>query len=73
MQMTLSEFTARFPNRAPLVPIELAGQWLAWNEDRTKILAHGNNMAQVREQAVAAGCPRPILQKVPHAPFVGNA
>jgi hypothetical protein len=73
MQMTLSEFTARFPDRAPLVPIELAGQWLAWDQNRTKIIAHGDDMAVVREQAVALGCPRPVLQKVPRAPFVGNA
>lgn len=73
MQMTLDEFTARFPNLGALVPIELAGQWLAWNQDRTEILAHGDDMAKVRERAIAIGCPRPILQKVPRAPFVGNA
>ena len=53
--------------------MEFSGQWLAWNQDRTEILAHGDDMAAVRERAIALGCPRPVLQKVPHAPFVGNA
>jgi hypothetical protein len=73
MQMTLNEFAVRFPDRGPLVPLELAGQWVAWNQDCTEILAHGDDMAGVREQATVHGCPRPVLQKIPHSPFVGNA
>jgi len=73
MQIRLDEFTARFPDRGRAVPIELVGQWLAWNQDRTEILAHGDDMRAVRERAIALGCARPVLQKVPHAPFVGTA
>jgi len=73
MQMTLDEFTARFPDRARPVSAEYAGQWIAWNEDRTTILAHGGDMAAVRQQALERGCARPLLQKVPRGPFVGGA
>jgi len=73
MQMTLDEYTCRFPDRVPPVPAEFAGQWIAWNEHRTEILAHGRQMPEVRRAALARGCPRPILQKVPRGPFVGGA
>ena len=73
MQMTLDEFTSRFPDRGQPVPAELAGQWVAWNEDRTEILAHGANLSKVREQAVSRGHAHPLLQKVPRGPFVGGA
>jgi hypothetical protein len=72
MQMTQEEFAARFPDRAPPVPIEYHGQWVAWNENCTKILAHGTDMPEVRSRAVADGCLRPVLQKVPRAPFIGG-
>jgi hypothetical protein len=73
MQMGLNEFTVRFPDWSMPVPKEFAGEWLAWNEDRTKILSHGEDLIAVREEAIALGCVRPVLQKVPHAPFVGRA
>jgi len=72
MQMTIDEYTRRFPDRATPVPAEYAGQWVAWNEHRTGILAHGRRMPEVRQAAIALGCPRPILQKVPRGPFVGE-
>ena len=32
MQMTLEEYAARFPTiPPPPVPLEYAGQWIAWN------------------------------------------
>lgn len=73
MQMSLDEFSARFPNRRRPLPAKFAGQWVAWNEDRSEILAHGEDMSEVRDQAIACGCTRPLLQKVPRAPFVGRA
>ena len=73
MQMTLDQFTSRFPDRRQPVPAEFGGQWVAWNEDRTEILAHGANMSEVREEAVSRGYARPVLQKIPHGPFVGGA
>ena len=73
MQMTLDEFAARFPNRRRPVPAEYAGQWSAWNDDGAEVLAHGESLSGVREEAVQRGCPCPLLQKVPRGPFVGGA
>ena len=72
MRMTFEEFNARFPGRRPPTPAEHAGQWVAWNDDRTEVLAHGGNLNEVRARAVQQGCACPVLQKVPHGPFVGG-
>ena len=73
MQMTLEQFTVRFPGRGRPVSAEYAGQWIAWNGDRSVILAHGTELSTVRQQAIQLGCACPVLQKVPHGPFVGSA
>ena len=73
MQMTLDEYTARFPDRGRPVPAQYAGQWVAWNENCTEILAHGAELREVRDGAIAGGCTRPVLQKIPHGPFIGGA
>ncbi len=73
MHMKLHEYATRFPGRSQPVPAEYAGEWIAWNEDRTEILAHGAEMNDVRQQALTRGCLRPVLQKVPRGPFVGGA
>jgi hypothetical protein len=73
MQMTRDEFTARFPHRSPPVPAQYAGQWIAWNDERSEILAHGGELTEVRRQAIERGCACPVLQKVPRGPFVGGA
>ena len=43
---------------------ENAGQWIAWNAERTEILAHGRDMASVHDEAVRKGEPMPLLQRV---------
>jgi hypothetical protein len=70
MHMTLAEYAIRFPERGEPVPAQYAGQWIAWNMDRTAVVACGTDMCEVRSQALARGCTRPVLQKIPHAPFV---
>ena len=54
-------------------PIEFAGQWIAWNKQRTEIVAHGETMASVHAAAIAAGHPDAILQRVrrPAVSFIG--
>ena len=54
-------------------PVEFAGQWVAWNKQRTEIVAHGKKMADVRAAAIAAGHPDSILQRVrrPDVIFIG--
>jgi hypothetical protein len=73
MQISLDEFSTRFPGRGQPVPQEYAGQWVAWNEQCTEILSHGNDMREVRDRVIAAGCARPVMQKIPRGPFVGGA
>jgi hypothetical protein len=70
--MTLEEFVNKYPDRPKPVPAEYAGEWIAWDANRTEIVAHGAEMSQVRRDAIAAGYPEPILQKVPRGPFVGG-
>ena len=70
--MKLDEFTARFRNRAEPVPREYAGQWVAWNENCTEILSHGQDLREVRDRGVAGGCARPVLQRIPRGIFVGR-
>ena len=55
------------PRRPKPAPAQYAGQWVAWNKDRTAIIAHGIDVAVVREAAIAAGHPLALLQKV-HLP-----
>lgn len=56
-------------------PIEFAGQWIAWNKERTKIVSHGREMADVHRAALAAGYKDAILQRVrrPDERFIGVA
>ena len=62
----------RFPDRVQPVPEEYAGQWIAWNQDCTRIVARGTDLCEVRDRAITKGHARPVLQKVPRAPFVGR-
>ena len=73
MQLTLEKAKKRFPNRPGPAPMEYAGQWIAWNKDRTRIVAHGAKFGEVRAEAIAAGCAEPLMQRVLAMSFVGRA
>jgi hypothetical protein len=45
-------------------PIEFSGQWVAWNRQRTQIIAHGPTMASVHAATIADGHVNAILQRV---------
>ena len=62
------------PRRPKAAPAEFAGQWVAWNQDRSEIIAHGTDVAKVRAAAVHAGQPDALLEKVSHPNhlFVGR-
>lgn len=72
MALSLKDFEMRHPGRAKPVSVEYSGEWVAWNADRSQIVAHGEDVIQVRAAAAAAGYSNPILQKVPRGPFVGG-
>lgn len=48
----------------PPAPMEYAGQWVAWNKDRTEVIAHAADFATVHRNALAAGHPQAIFQHV---------
>ena len=73
MRLTPEEYKRRFPDRPAPIPAKFRGEWVAWNEDCTMIVAHGQNLAKVVEQASAAGYDEPALQKIPASTFVGCA
>ncbi len=73
MQMTRAEARKRFPDRPEPAPAEFAGQWIAWNDDRNRIIAHGDRFDEVHAAALAAGCGEPLMQHVLATPFVGRA
>jgi len=62
------------PHRPKPAPVEYAGQWVAWNSQQSAIIAHGSDVRQVRADAIAAGEPDALLQKVarPDHIFVGT-
>ena len=71
MRMTLAECRHRFPSRPDPAPREFSGQWIAWDHSHTKIVAHGNDFAEVHRAANSCGIAEPLMQKVISTPFVG--
>ena len=60
---------------APRVPLEYCGKWIAWDHERTRIVASADSLAEVKESARQVGETKPILAKAPnaHVRFVGGA
>ncbi|MEK6257088.1 MAG: hypothetical protein AABP62_00590 [Planctomycetota bacterium] len=58
----------------PRVPSNLGGRWIAWNHERSKIVANGTTLAEARAAARLAGEARPFLTKAPdpNVRFVGG-
>lgn len=58
----------------PIVPIEYAGQWIAWNEDHTKIIASAKGLREAHEKALRTGEEHFWMDKVPSSKdFFGGA
>lgn len=51
----------------PIVPIEYAGKWIAWDFNETKIIASGQTYKATKVAAEATGEARPVLVKAPDA------
>ena len=58
----------------PVVPIQYAGQWIAWDHTDTHIVASGRTLEDAVAAAKAAGEKEPIFAKAPKADvrFVGG-
>ncbi len=52
---------------SPIVPLEYAGLWIAWDRDHTRIVANGQTIDAAYKAALEAGEPKPILGKAPDA------
>jgi len=50
---------------SPEVPPELAGQWIAWNRDQTRIVGCGNTFEEAKQRAAEAGECAVFLAKAP--------
>ena len=51
----------------PVVPQECGGKWIAWNYERTKILATRRTFAEAKQAAESLGETKPVLAKAPRA------
>jgi hypothetical protein len=60
--------------KTPVVPRECGGKWIAWNFERTKILATGRTYSDAKQAAEALGETKPVLAKAPRADirFLGD-
>lgn len=52
------------PTRPKPAPVEYAGQWVAWDHERTTVLAHGKTLEEASRAAAAVGYPDPLLERV---------
>uniref|UniRef100_A0A7C2PAD8 DUF5678 domain-containing protein n=1 Tax=Schlesneria paludicola TaxID=360056 RepID=A0A7C2PAD8_9PLAN len=62
--MAIKKLSELDPNRPQPAPLEYVGQWVAWNREMNRIVAHGDDVAEVQAQAREAGFPDAILEKV---------
>jgi hypothetical protein len=54
------------PNRPKPAPVEYAGQWVAWDPKRTRVIAHSAIFDGAVREAIAVGCTDPLLERVRH-------
>lgn len=59
--------------RLSAAPIELAGKWVAWNAEHTRVVADAETLPQLWQAVREAKIEDPIFEKVPRADvrFVG--
>ncbi len=50
-----------------VLPLSLAGNWIAWSADGLRIVAYAKTLVGAEELAHAAGEPEPIMQLHPGA------
>lgn len=66
--MVADDRVSQIPSAAPCaVPVDYAGQWIAWDHQGTRIVACGRSFPEAAEAAAAAGETQPVFAKVPKA------
>lgn len=53
------------PDRPKPAPTRYAGQWVAWDRNRQRIIAHGRSLPEVHDAADAAGHSDASFERVP--------
>jgi hypothetical protein len=48
-----------------VLPLSLAGKWVAWSSDGMRIVAAGDTIVEAERLAAEAGEPKPILERHP--------
>ena len=48
-----------------VLPLALAGNWIAWSGDGLKIVAYAKTLVEAEQLARAAGEPEPIMERHP--------
>ena len=71
----MEDFRNESASESPVVPLEYAGLWIAWDRDHSRIVASAASFDAALDAALDAGEEEPILAKVPVAGmwFVGRA
>lgn len=62
------------PHEVPTVSKEYSGKWIAWNFERTQIIASGRTLVEAKRASEVLGEKRPVLAKAPRANvrFIGG-
>ena len=55
------------PQRPKPAPPEYAGQWVAWDHERSRIVAHGTTLQEVWNAAAQTGVADPVYERVRRA------
>ena len=55
-----------------IVPADLAGKWIAWDEEAIHIVASGTTADEAVKNAREAGVAEPYLDKAPPPGFIGS-
>lgn len=49
----------------PIVPLEFAGMWIAWNEDHSSIITSAKSLPEAHQKALATGEKHFWMEKIP--------
>lgn len=70
--MAIKKLSELDPHRPQPAPLEYVGKWVAWNRERTQILASGKNLAEAFHAAHDAGNVQVVFEYVrPPTLFIG--
>ena len=63
LEATAAERRPRRAGEPEVLPLWLAGNWVAWSSDGLRIVAYAPTLAEAEERAHAVGEPEPIMRR----------